>query len=260
MRCTSYSTSVSYDFSRLVPILQKNGSIESFRNALYVHKPNQDIFYFSYGVLIFWGFSEEEEKKHLAFLKEFEQEPLLEYEFDEMNFDYEGEKIQIRDDHISLPDHSGKTKWAISYGLAQSVQLATFERMIQKTIDQCQKIPQELAKKGKISLSRKETSLRMGEIFIERNFINLHSEIFDTPEFFWEHPELEKFYIEIIRYLDINKRIELLNKRLDILHEFFEILSNQINHQHSSRLELIIILLILIEVVFLLLRDLFHLL
>ncbi len=94
---------------------------------------------------------------------------------------------------------------------------------------------------------------------MERNFINVHAEMLDTPEFFWNHPELEPFYRRTAHYLDVNKRIEVLNKRLGVVHELFEILSNELNHQHSSRLELIIISLIVIEVVIALLRDLFHL-
>ena len=68
----------------------------------------------------------------------------------------------------------------------------------------------------------------MGEIFIERNFINLHSEILDTPEFFWNYPELEPFYRRTAHYLDVTKRVEILNKRLNVVHELFEILSSEL--------------------------------
>ncbi|HLB53351.1 MAG TPA: RMD1 family protein, partial [Chlamydiales bacterium] len=89
--------------------------------------------------------------------------------------------------------------------------------------------------------------------------VNLHSEILDTPEFFWEHSELEPFYRKTIHYLDVLRRVELLNRKLKLLHELYEILSNELNHQQSSRLEITIIVLILIEVILALLRDLFHL-
>jgi uncharacterized Rmd1/YagE family protein len=81
----------------------------------------------------------------------------------------------------------------------------------------------------------------------------------DTPEFFWDHPELEQFYRRTMHYLDVAKRVDILNKRLAVVHELFEILSNELKHQHSSRLEWAIILLISFEVVIAVLRDLFHL-
>lgn len=264
MRCSSYSTAFSYDTALLFQNLQEVAKIDLYRSVIHAQiKDNEgnikDAFYFPYGVVVFWGFTEDEEKRHLHILKQFEKKPLPKIELDKMSFSY-GEKIKIQADEIILPNNDSLTKLAISYGLAQSVKLTIFEEAIQKTIDQTNSLPKELAKRGKILLSRKETAKKMGEIFLERNFVNLHSEILDTPEFLWEKPELEPFYQDTIHYLDINKRVELLNKRLNILHELFEILSNQINQRHSFRLEMIIIILILIEVVLALLKDLFHLL
>ena len=59
-------------------------------------------------------------------------------------------------------------------------------------------------------------------------------------------------------YLDITKRVDLLNRRLTLLHELFGILSDGINHQHTTRLEWTIIILIIIEVVLVVMKDLFH--
>lgn len=263
MRCTTYCTASAYDVPSLFQSLQKFGSTQMFRDCVHIlikedKRPKGDIFYFAYGCIVFWGFSEEEEKTILTSLKEFEKDSIQKPEMDEFTFIY-GDVMQIDEDEIVLHAKNTLTKLAISHGLAQSVKLTTFEETIQKTIDNTKYLPEDLSHKGKISMSRKEISRKMGELFIERNFINLHSEILDTPEFFWNYPELEPFYRRTAHYLDITKRIEVLNKRLNVVHELFEILSNELNHQHSSRLEWTIIILIVIEVVLALLRDLFHL-
>ena len=263
MRCTCYCTASAYDIPRLFQYLQRLGSSQLFRDVIHIQiqEDNQlkgDIFYFVYGSVVCWGFSEEEEKEILNSIKEFEKETLLKQELDEFTFTY-GEEFRIVEDEIFLHNKSTLTKLAISHGIAQSVKLSTFEELIQKTIEHTKKLPSDLAKKGKIPLSRREISRKMGEIFIERNFINLHSEVLDIPEFFWDYPELEPFYRRTAHYLDVSKRVDVLNKRLSVVHELFEILSSELNHQHTSRLETIIILLILIEVTLALLRDLFHL-
>ena len=262
MRCTCYCTASAYDIPRLFQYLQGLGPSQLFRDVTHIQvkedkKIKGDIFYFSYGTVVCWGFTEEEEKEILQSLKEFESEPLAKIELDEFIFTY-GDTIKIEEDEIFLHNKSTLTKLAISHGVAQSVKLSTFEELIKKTIAHTRKLPSNLAKNGKIALSRKEISRKMGEIFIERNFINLHSEILDTPEFFWEHPELEPYYRRTAHYLDVTKRVEILNKRLNVIHELFEILSAELNAQHTWRLETIIILLILIEVTLALLRDLFH--
>lgn len=262
MRCTTYCTASTYDIPRLFQSLQKFGSVQLFRDCIHIlikedKKPKGDIFYFAYGCVVFWSFSEEEEQVILSSLKEFEKNSNTKLEMDEFTFVY-GEGMRIEEDEITLHTKNTLTKLAISHGLAQSVKLTTFEDTIQATIDKTKYLPEDLSLKGKISMSRKEISKKMGELFIERNFINLHSDILDTPEFFWNYPELEPFYRRTAHYLDVSKRIEVLNKRLTVVHELFEILSNELNHQHSSRLEWTIIILIVIEVVIALLRDLFH--
>ncbi len=263
MRCTGYCTAAGYDTARLYQFLQVTGTSQLYRDVIHTQPKDEkgikrDIFYFPYGVSLFWGFTEEEEKGILDMLKKFEREPLAKIELDAFSFSY-GDKMKIAEDEIVLQKKDPITKLAISYAIGQSVKLTVFEEAIVRTIEETKFLPSNLAKKGKIPLSRTETSQKMGEIFLERNYINLHAEILDTPEFFWEHSELEPLYRRTIHYLDVSKRVELLNRRLNLLHELFEILGNELNHQHSSRLEMTIIVLIVIEVILAVLRDLFHL-
>ncbi len=263
MRCTAYCTASSYDTPRLYQFYQVTGTSQLYRDVVHVQPKDdkgikRDIFYFPYGVVIFWGFSEEEEKSFLNSLRKFERDPLSKTEIDEFSFSY-GDKMNIVEDEITLQKKDSLTKLAISYAISQSVKLTVFEETITRTIEHSKHLPRELAVHGRIFLSRRQTSRMMGQLFLERNYINLHTEVLDTPEFFWEHSELEAFYRRMIHYLDVNKRGELLNRRLNLLHELFQILGDELNHQQSSRLEMTIIILIVIEVVLVLLRDLFHL-
>jgi uncharacterized Rmd1/YagE family protein len=263
MRCTGYCTAAGYDIPRLYQFLQVTGTSQLYRDVIHCQPKDErgvkrDVFYFPYGVVVFWGFEDPEEKELLAMLKKFEKEPLPKIELDEFTFSY-GDKMRVEDDEIILHKKDPLTKLAISYSIGQSVKLTVFEEVIGRTIEHSNQLPKDLAEKGKISLSRKETSQKIGELFLERNYINLHAEILDTPEFFWEHSDYEPFYRRIAHYLDVTKRVEVLNRRLNLLHELYEILGNEINHQQTSRLEMTIIILIVIEVVLALLRDLFHL-
>lgn len=263
MRCTSFCTASSYDLPRLQQEMKKYGPTQLYRDVIHLQAKREkqvrgDVFFFHYGAIVLWGFHPEEEQEFLKELKEFERDPVGKTEIDEFTFAF-GQTMRIEEDQIYLHNKNVLTKLAISHGIAQSVKLNNFEDLLNKTIEHAKTLPNDLANKGKIGLSRVEISRKMGEIFIERNFINLHSEMLDTPEFFWDHPELEPYYRRAFHYLDIGKRIDILNKRLTVVHELFEILSNELRHQHSSRLEWTIIILIVIEVVIALLRDLFHL-
>ena len=47
-------------------------------------------------------------------------------------------------------------------------------------------IPETLAARGKVKLSAKQLGGMIGEVYVIRHDVNLHSEILDTPDFFWK--------------------------------------------------------------------------
>lgn len=263
MDCYAFCTSTSYKVKPFYESIRSRYKAAIYRDVVHVEKPmdnhRADIFFFGYGVTVFWGMPRSEALLFLNEIKSFEQESLEDIETDEFTYIY-GEHPKVVEDEIVLPNSDTQIKFAISHGIAQSVKLGTFEITIQKTFNNMKSIPEDLAKRGRILLSRKEIRTRMGALFIERTSINLHLDVLDTPEFFWEYPELEPYYKMISNYLDLQTRVEVLNQRLNILHELFEMLGNELNHQHSTRLELVIIWLIVIEVILILMKDVFHIL
>lgn len=255
-RIAAYCTATSIATKQLFDTVKARYKATLYKDVVHIEvgPKAQDVFYFSYGAIVFWGLSEQEEKMFLAESKPFEYMPIDTPEKEVMSFSF-GTAPKIEEEEIVLPDEDLLSRLAISHGMAQSVKLATFELAIQKTIDTTKHIPEQLASCGKVPLSKQEIRKKMGELFLERNSVNLHSDILDVPEFFWDHSELEPLYIMIANHLDLETRLEVLNQRLDIVHELFEMLGNELNHQHSSKLEWVIIWLIVIEVILSLLRE-----
>ncbi len=204
--------------------------------------------------MVCWGFTRRQELKWIEYVKNYALDLLPVIETDHFCYRF-GEEISIdahdrfKLDIITLDSDNPQVKLAISYGLAQSIKLEAFEDAIQDTVKKNSYLPEEIAVRGAISLSRRAIFQRMGEIFIVRSSINLNSEYLDTPEFFWRNPNLEPFYVKVKKFLDIPSRVMALNQRLDVLQELLDILNTQLQHRHSSLLETIIILLILIEIV-----------
>ncbi len=56
-------------------------------------------------------------------------------------------------------------------------------------------------------------------------------------------------------FQDISVRQGILNHRLDMIQELYNILSNELNYKHSSRIEITIVILITIEVILALLHN-----
>ncbi len=263
MRCTSFCTADLYRIDAFAKHLRNEGFEPKFYDdVIHIQKEQEgniaDVFFFPYGCIITWGLESDGEREVLEHIKGYELTPLSSVVEDYSTY-LLGEHTQINEesDEIVLEEEDVLIKLSISHGLSQSVKLATFEESIGRTIEKTRYLPQELASKGKISLSRKKLAQQLGGLVAERNSINLHTDILDIPEFFWRRPKYEPYYLMAAEYMDIQTRLDILNKRLDVIHELYEILSNELNHLHSSRLELVIIYLIVIEVVLVLLKDFF---
>jgi uncharacterized Rmd1/YagE family protein len=266
MRCSFYCTTDAYRIGDLATALGARDQLETKIYGEVIHvrqeidKDNYgDWFCFSYGCIVFWGFEFEFEKKLIDSLKDFAINPLPEIIEDSCRYEFSGETIvKEEDDEILLESDDPLIKLSLSYGMSQSVKLILFEEAINKTISNTKFLPNELANKGKISLSRKKIAQQIGALFAQRNSINLHSDILDTPEFFWKRPRYEPLYHMAVTYLDITTRIDILNRKLDVIHELYDMLSDELKHAHSSFLEWVIILLIVSEVIMTCLKDILH--
>lgn len=266
MRCASYATAEGYDLSRLSDHLTTIGnSVEKLTQEILHAKisiegePDTcDVFVFKYGCLIIWGASLAQENLIIRKLSKYASSPIATPYDDVCEYLVEAVEettIDEESDRITIGKDATISMISISYGLSQSIKLAQFEDAVLKTIEATKSIPRELIDLGKTKFSRRELARKMGELFAVRNVINLHSDLLDTPEFFWRRPKCEPYYLITIEFLDIKTRTEILNKRLDVLHELYEMLSNELQHIHASRLEIIIIYLIMFEVIVSIFRD-----
>lgn len=259
MRCTAYCSASFYNLHVLFHLVKTQYTAVLSREYVQISSEQGDCIaiFFSFGVSVFWGWQETEEHSLLRDITPSSPEPLSRPEVDCYLFQY-GEKLQIQRDRLVLVDTDLKTKLAISFGLAKSVKLATFEFMINETLEDSKRLPQDLAMKGKILLSRKAIAKKIGKLFLDKASVNLYSEIIDEPDFFWDHPETRAIYVDVLNCVDIQARVNVLNHRLSILGDVLEILNDQLNYQHSSALEWTIIWLIMIEVAVTLLKDVVH--
>lgn len=257
LRCLSFCTADSYRLQEAASFFKKKGyDARLYRDVLYLsnQKKTGDIFLFNHGCFVIWGAKTGAEDKLIEQLKEFSIDPLRRIELDKLYYHYgDTTKInpdeKLRMDIITLESDDPLLKLAISCGLAQSIKLESLEETIKDTIQENDKLPEEIATKGKISLSRRAIFKRMGEIFIVRKSINLNIEFLDAPEFFWRNPHLEPFYTISKNFFDIQGRVSALNQKLDVLQELLLMLNGQIQHRHSSALEMVIILLIAFEII-----------
>lgn len=258
MECNTYCTALSYDVKSIFDLFHGRYETEIIDDVLHVAYHNDDcqseLFFFPYGTFVAWNLPKKVVKKIIIDIKPFETDVVEVIEHERYPYQY-GEKAQFDDEMITLPDEEVNVKLAFSHGLAHSAKLGSFEGIIQATFEDNMHLPQTLSRYGKIPLSRYQIRKKIGQLFLDRTSINLHLGELDTPEFFWENPDYEPLYEKMTVELDLHSRTTALNQKLGVLHDLFEMLGQELNDQHSSRLEWAIILLIVLEVLILLLHD-----
>ncbi|KAJ0104154.1 hypothetical protein J7T55_000505 [Diaporthe amygdali] len=221
-----------------------------------------EMFVFSYGVVVFWNFSEHQEKDILGDLTFAESEKGISlatrpfepgnYETEEFHFEYSADikHPRIFNDMITLlPRSDHMVKLTISHAVAQSTKLCSFEERMSETMKHAEPVPKRLAMTGELSMGRTEIVKLLGRLFKSRVDINLSSNILPVPNFFWEsEPTLHPLYMAIRDYLEIDPRITVLNERCRVFLDLAEILSDTVADAKMSAITWIIIVLIVISI------------
>ncbi|BDD58290.1 hypothetical protein MAP00_003582 [Monascus purpureus] len=223
-----------------------------------------EMFVFSYGVVVFWNFTEPQEKDLLADLAFATSSvtgtpvplatlPLHEEDFEteEFHFEYSTEisHPRVYNDMITLRSGDHMIKLAISHGIAQSTKLCFFEEVMARQMAEAKDIPRRLATTGQLGMKREELFRILGKLFKSRVEVNLSSNVLDVPNFFWEsEPTLYPLYIAVREYLEIKPRIQVLNERCRVFLDLTEILSDSIADNKTSNQTWVCIFLIVLSI------------
>lgn len=146
---------------------------------------SQEIFIFDFGAVVLWGVPRGEEAALLKMVRKYASKGLVgPEEFssgeDDMAFvlSPEATKIMILNDVIELPlNTEPKQRLSVSFAIAQSSVLAIFEARIEKKVEEYKYIPEALAAHGKVHLTELQLGMMIGEVFVIRHDVNLHTEI-----------------------------------------------------------------------------------
>lgn len=222
-------------------------------------KHHAEMFVLQYGIVVFWNLSEIHEKNilaDLAFASEIPT-PLLinpiseqDIETEEFHFEYDSQiqRPRIYNDMITLRSGDHLIKLAMSHAIAQLTKLCLFESRMVYSLQLISKLPKKLALTGRLGLKRQQLMKKSGKLFKLRVDVNLSSSILDTPDFFWSmEPALHPLYSAVRDYLEIEQRVQVLNDRCKVFLEFTNIISDSINESSTTRITMMIIIIIFLS-------------
>lgn len=258
MRCSSLSIANGLTLSAIQTMLRKNHiPTQWYGDAIY--RPfgkNKHVYYFANGTIVTWNLYRKDTEGVIHQIRKFRESAYQDTQEDHFSYSI-GNTTDIKPhDYFNVElitleeENDDYLRLAVSYALSQSIKLKSYENHIETLIKQHTHLVKHLAYKGDIKLSRKKIQKIMGKIFLAKEQINLDSEFHKPPKFFWKYSSYEVYYLQFENFMDIPKRAAGLNKKLDTLNEMFDMLNSQLQHQHSSVLEIVIIILIGVEIFF----------
>jgi len=127
--------------------------------------------------------------------------------------------------------------------------LARDEREVAAVFDLVEPFARQLAEKGRAMAGRRAILKHIGNALSVRHRVTGPVAVSEKPDILWDKPHLERLYARLEDEYELRERAESLNRKLAVIAETAQVLTDIIDTRRSLRLEVIIVLLILFEVI-----------
>ncbi len=137
----------------------------------------------------------------------------------------------------------------VSLALAQSVALDSVEDEVSRALDRFQPVVQALRAEGRLVSGQRELLRTVGFAMAVRAAVLDTLTLFDDPPETWESEALAHLDGALFDQFDLEERLSAVNQKVAYLQDAGSTVLDVLAHRKDQRLEWIIIVLILVEVV-----------
>lgn len=206
------------------------------------------VYVFQYGMLSFFNLTSEEIDHVVSEIKPFCTDYIAEQLSEEINVSIE-DQVTVKFDKIILSEINAEMIRLVMLNASQSVALNRYSEITEALLIETNEHTKYLENKGKLDISGPKLKRFIGRTLNIKNKITENLYIFDAPDIVWEDETLNKLNLGLKQTFDLKDRYRFIHDRIDIIKENLELFKDIMEHKESSRLEWIIIILILVEVV-----------
>ncbi len=136
----------------------------------------------------------------------------------------------------------------IMLNVSQSVALDYYLEQTTRLMEETNYHTQILEAKGSLNISGRNLKKYIGKTLLLKNRIAENMYIFDAPPETWEDENLNRIHTDLKRTFDLNERFRNIQEGLNIIKDNYELFRDLLQYRTSFRLEWVIIILILVEV------------
>ena len=215
----------------------------------YKSSENKFIYIFQYGMVSFFNMNASEIAAALEEIKPFCTTYFSEKLSEDIQIEVQQNALKVEFNIVILPELNDEMIRLVMLNTSQSVALDRYADITEELLIETHEHTKYLENKGKLDISGNTLKRFIGRVLNIKNRISENLYIFDSPDSTWENEQLNKLNQELKVSFDLKDRYRLIHDRIEIIKENLELFKDIMDHKESSRLEWIIIILIVIEVV-----------
>ncbi|WP_053976157.1 RMD1 family protein [Mangrovimonas xylaniphaga] len=204
---------------------------------------------FQYGMVSFFNMSSQEIEDALEKIKPFCRDFMDDRISEEVEVVIQSGILKVEFEQVILPEINSEMVRLVMLNASQSVALNRYSEITEELLIETNRHTQYLETNGKLDISGNKLKRFIGKVLNIKNRISENLYIFDAPIITWENEQLNKLNYDLKQSFDLKDRYNLIHDRIEIIKENLELFKDIMDHNESSRLEWIIIILIVIEVV-----------
>jgi len=226
------------------------------RRELYVRTDGGEIFLYPFGAVVFHNVPPERREAELAQLHRVR--PGLTTQVVRESFtvrEEPGARVDILEGTLVVDQLTPGRAAVVALIVAQSAAMEYYERIVEKLFTRTDRLVEPLERRGTVPLRTRELHRFIGEAIGTRAEVISVLSLLDKPDATWDDPALDRIYDDLRAEFDLVDRYSALTQKLQGVQESLELVLDVARDRRMWLLESAIFLLIALEVVLGLARN-----
>ncbi|ABQ25700.1 RMD1 family protein [Geotalea uraniireducens] len=211
----------------------------------------KQVYLYYFGGVVFLNCSVDEIRTFSAAMTkaadEFRDFPKLKYRDDYSLRIDGGTKPAITNDYAVMPAYDVAFIGIICFVIAKSVALERIEEQLDLVLDEVEGLI-TLLDQGRLNLTDRKLAKLASSILNFKYRSIAHIMVLDKPEITWENIEADRLYLTMANLFELNQRYNEIKHKAETLMDITEVFTSLSHDKRAARLEWIIIILIVIEI------------
>jgi uncharacterized Rmd1/YagE family protein len=207
------------------------------------------IYVFKFGIVGFFNYNELQIAGFIEVINPYCKNKLDNRLSEEFEIETNAPRMKLGFNKIELTSVDSNVLRLVMLNVSQSVALDYYSQTTNILLEETNYHTQILENKGRLDLSGVSLKKYIGRTLNIKNRITANLYIFDSPDETWEDENLNKLDVGLKKTFDLQARFRTILEGLAIVKENLELFKDILQYRNSTRLEWVIIILILVEVV-----------